>query len=265
MWGWFESPARVITRSMVPARGPQRFMLACVPCCRALVPVDRGDRDGLRRADHGSGGLERRPRRGRARPPRSAVSSPRAETAGDFGTSGSCSGSSHAAGAAAWSIWTWYESVLGREVPFPSLADVGYLGAVPFAAAALITLPNGVRRPLAGRVRTVIDGLMIAGSLLADELGTRARPSLRGRRRQRPLAGDQPRLPGRRRGRGDHRSLRLAPRPPGGRLDTRAARAGRRRTRCIRRRGQRLHLPDGDGVVLLGQPTSISAGSSGTC
>ena len=25
--------------------------------------------------------------------------------------------------------WTWYESVLGREVPFPSLADVGYLAA----------------------------------------------------------------------------------------------------------------------------------------
>ena len=25
-------------------------------------------------------------------------------------------------------IWTWYESVLGRDVPFPSLADIGYLG-----------------------------------------------------------------------------------------------------------------------------------------
>lgn len=25
--------------------------------------------------------------------------------------------------------WTWYENVLGREVPFPSLADVGYLAA----------------------------------------------------------------------------------------------------------------------------------------
>src|SRR5436305_13440853 len=28
-------------------------------------------------------------------------------------------------------IWTWYEVVQGREVPFPSLADVGYLSAVP--------------------------------------------------------------------------------------------------------------------------------------
>ena len=61
-------------------------------------------------------------------------------------------------------IWSWYESVLGREVPFPSFADVGYLGAVPFAAAALFALPSGTRS-LAGRVRILIDGLMIAGSL----------------------------------------------------------------------------------------------------
>jgi hypothetical protein len=27
--------------------------------------------------------------------------------------------------------WTWYENVLGREVPFPSLADVGYLWPPP--------------------------------------------------------------------------------------------------------------------------------------
>jgi diguanylate cyclase (GGDEF)-like protein/PAS domain S-box-containing protein len=62
-------------------------------------------------------------------------------------------------------IWTWYESVLGREVPFPSLADVGYLGAVPFAAVALLALPTA-SQTMAGRVRTVIDGMMIAGSLL---------------------------------------------------------------------------------------------------
>ena len=61
--------------------------------------------------------------------------------------------------------WTWYETVLGREVPFPSLADVGYLAAPPLAAAALITLPFAARS-LAGRVRQVLDGLMIAASLL---------------------------------------------------------------------------------------------------
>ena len=61
--------------------------------------------------------------------------------------------------------WTWYESVLGREVPFPSLADVGYLAAVPLAAAALLSLPFAARG-LAGRVRQILDGLMIAASLL---------------------------------------------------------------------------------------------------
>ena len=61
--------------------------------------------------------------------------------------------------------WTWYESVLGREVPFPSLADVGYLAAVPLAAAALLSLPFAAQG-LAGRVRQVLDGLMIAASLL---------------------------------------------------------------------------------------------------
>jgi diguanylate cyclase (GGDEF)-like protein/PAS domain S-box-containing protein len=61
--------------------------------------------------------------------------------------------------------WTWYETVLGREVPFPSLADVGYLAAPPLAAAALISLPFAAPS-LAGRVRQVLDGLMIAASLL---------------------------------------------------------------------------------------------------
>jgi diguanylate cyclase (GGDEF)-like protein/PAS domain S-box-containing protein len=61
--------------------------------------------------------------------------------------------------------WTWYETVLGREVPFPSLADVGYLAAPPLAAAALISLPFAAQS-LAGRVRQVLDGLMIAASML---------------------------------------------------------------------------------------------------
>src|SRR4051794_16232462 len=63
-------------------------------------------------------------------------------------------------------IWTWYESIPPfRDVPFPSAADIGYLGAVPLAAAALISLPT-VSQSLAGRYRTILDGLMIAGSVL---------------------------------------------------------------------------------------------------
>ena len=73
------------------------------------------------------------------------------------------------AGVLSWSagqlVWTWYESVLGREVPFPSPADVGYLGLPPLAAAALLSLPLAAPT-LAGRVRTLLDGLMVAGSLL---------------------------------------------------------------------------------------------------
>ena len=65
-----------------------------------------------------------------------------------------------AAGASALSwgsgqtAWTWYESVLGREVPFPSLADVGYLVAVPLAAAARLSLPFAARTPPGGSARS---------------------------------------------------------------------------------------------------------------
>jgi diguanylate cyclase (GGDEF)-like protein/PAS domain S-box-containing protein len=62
-------------------------------------------------------------------------------------------------------VWTWYESFLGRQVPLPSLADVGYLGMPLLAAAALISLPLAAPT-VAGRVRTILDGLMIAVSLL---------------------------------------------------------------------------------------------------
>jgi diguanylate cyclase (GGDEF)-like protein/PAS domain S-box-containing protein len=62
-------------------------------------------------------------------------------------------------------VWTWYESALGQEVPFPSLADVGYLGLPPLAAAALLCLPLAAPT-LAGQARTILDGLMVASSLL---------------------------------------------------------------------------------------------------
>ena len=37
-------------------------------------------------------------------------------------------------------VWTWYESMLGREVPFPSLADGFYLLFYPLAYAGLALL-----------------------------------------------------------------------------------------------------------------------------
>ena len=62
-------------------------------------------------------------------------------------------------------VWTWYEQIGGRDLPFPSIADVGYLLAVPFAVAGLLLLPSG---PGArhGRARVLLDGMVIAASVL---------------------------------------------------------------------------------------------------
>jgi len=74
-----------------------------------------------------------------------------------------------AASTGAWGagnvVWTWYELVLGREVPFPSLADVGYLAFVPLAATAMFTFPDAPTT-LAARMRTALDGALIAASVL---------------------------------------------------------------------------------------------------
>jgi len=62
-------------------------------------------------------------------------------------------------------IWAVYELVLQRAVPVPSWADVGYLSAIPLAAAALLCHP-GLR--LAGRdkLRATLDGLAIGTAVL---------------------------------------------------------------------------------------------------
>jgi len=72
------------------------------------------------------------------------------------------------ASCAAWgtgqAIWTLYETGLGREVPFPSWADAGYLAAVPLAVAALLVLP-AAQQSMAGLLRIVLDGVMVAFAL----------------------------------------------------------------------------------------------------
>jgi diguanylate cyclase (GGDEF)-like protein/PAS domain S-box-containing protein len=74
------------------------------------------------------------------------------------------------ASALSWSmgeaVWSYYELWLGRQVPFPSLADAGFLGAVPLAAAGIALFAPARRRAVI-RLATVLDGLIIAGSLLA--------------------------------------------------------------------------------------------------
>jgi diguanylate cyclase (GGDEF)-like protein/PAS domain S-box-containing protein len=61
--------------------------------------------------------------------------------------------------------WTWYESIRGDEVPFPSFADIGYLGLPPLTVAGLLAMPAAVQS-VANRFRSVLDGLMIGCSLL---------------------------------------------------------------------------------------------------
>ncbi len=59
-------------------------------------------------------------------------------------------------------VWTIYESFLHKQ-PFPSPADVGYTGLPPLFCIGLMGLasaPKGL-----GRVRALLDGMMIAGSL----------------------------------------------------------------------------------------------------
>src|SRR3954470_21068376 len=73
------------------------------------------------------------------------------------------------AAALSWScgqmVWTYYESFAGRDVPFPSYADLGYLLAVPLLVTGLLLLSSGPRHA-AGVARTVLDGLVVATALL---------------------------------------------------------------------------------------------------
>jgi hypothetical protein len=67
----------------------------------------------------------------------------------------------------AWgeAIWSLYEVVLKEEVPFPSLADVGFLLLPVLAGLGLALWPTGF---VAGRDRfaALLDGMIIGGSLL---------------------------------------------------------------------------------------------------
>ena len=73
-------------------------------------------------------------------------------------------------GALSWTageaIWSWLAIIKGEAIPFPSLADAFYLGGVPIAAAGILLLrpaSNSIR----SRLRSLVDGVLIAVSLLA--------------------------------------------------------------------------------------------------
>ena len=62
-------------------------------------------------------------------------------------------------------IWGVYDLVLHVSIPVPSWADAGYLGAIPLAAAALLSHP-GMQTGGARRARAALDGLTIGAALL---------------------------------------------------------------------------------------------------
>jgi diguanylate cyclase (GGDEF)-like protein/putative nucleotidyltransferase with HDIG domain len=58
--------------------------------------------------------------------------------------------------------WTYYESIRGIDVPYPGLADVGYLGAVPFLVIGVTLLFGSM--PVVGRARLLLDSALAASS-----------------------------------------------------------------------------------------------------
>jgi hypothetical protein len=72
-----------------------------------------------------------------------------------------------AGGCGAWALgemlWALYDLV-GGEVPVPSWADAAYLAALPPVAAALLVHPALHARAI-GRLRSLVDGLVIAASV----------------------------------------------------------------------------------------------------
>ena len=73
-----------------------------------------------------------------------------------------------ATAAALWAtgelIWTWIEVVQRREVPFPSVADIAYLGATPFAALGLVAFSARDGRWF--QVRHLVDSFLVAAAAL---------------------------------------------------------------------------------------------------
>jgi diguanylate cyclase len=75
------------------------------------------------------------------------------------------------AGTGSWAagqlVWSYYEVVLGEEVPFPSLADVGFLLFPLVSAVGLVIWLGTQSHQLVARGRDLLDGAIIAVSLLA--------------------------------------------------------------------------------------------------
>src|SRR5258706_2105398 len=74
-----------------------------------------------------------------------------------------------AASALSWGvgelIWSVIEVGLDQAVPFPSVADAGYLPAIPLAVAGVLTFPSAPSR-ITTRAQAVLDGAIVALALI---------------------------------------------------------------------------------------------------
>ncbi len=66
--------------------------------------------------------------------------------------------------AAGEAVWSYYEIIAGRQSPFPSAADVGYLLFPVLAGIALLLWPSAALHGT-GRWRALLDGVLVAGAL----------------------------------------------------------------------------------------------------
>ena len=87
-------------------------------------------------------------------------------------------GVSAACWAAGEAVWSWYDLVLGVTVPFPSVADVGFLASCPTAIVGVLSFVRHRSGP-SGRVRLLLDGFVTAGSLLFISWVTVIGPTVR--------------------------------------------------------------------------------------
>ena len=62
-------------------------------------------------------------------------------------------------------VLTWYDFARKGAVPFPSAADAGFLAAMPLAAIGVL-LFSSAPGPGVSRARMLLDGMIVAGSLL---------------------------------------------------------------------------------------------------
>ncbi len=67
-------------------------------------------------------------------------------------------------------VWSYYEVGLGVQTPYPSLADVGFLVAVPFAMTGIRAF-WGDARGTSSRWRVWFDGLIVAIALISTAWG----------------------------------------------------------------------------------------------